>query len=137
MITNADMTIYNVKTNKQTRLPEYFPTEITGVHWYTDQKVQVDEKGLNSADMYKIRIPEGQGISGKRYVPPSEYAAMMDISGVWTIQNGDLFVRGTVADQITKASELLEKYPDTSGKVVSWSDNRFGSQPHWRIGGTR
>lgn len=135
MLTNADITIYNIKNNAVTRLPEYHRTQLTGVHWYTDQKTQVDDKGLHSADAYKIRIPVDLGSGGKRYVTPAEYQALDDASDAWTIQNGDIFVRGLVDDDITKASDILARYPDCSGRVVSWSDNRTGGLPHWRIGG--
>lgn len=135
MITNAEITLYNVKNDPVTRLPVYHRTRITGVHWYTDQKTQVDDKGLHSADIYKIRIPADADTEGKRYVSPSEYATSVDVSGFWTIQNGDIFARGLIDVDIVKASDILAKYPDNSGRVISWSDNRFGSQPHWRIGG--
>lgn len=135
MITNADVTIYNVKVNKVTRLPEYHRTQIQGVHWYTDQKTQVDDKGLHSADIYKIRIPADADTNGKHYVTPAEYVAADDVSGFWTIQNGDIFVCGLNEADIAKASDILSKHPDSAGRVISWSDNRFGSLPHWRIGG--
>ena len=135
MITNTDITIYNVKDNKVTRLPEYHRTQISGVHWYTDQKTQVDDKGLHSADVYKIRIPADADTGGRSYVSSAEYVAADDASVFWTIQNGDIFVKGAVDDEINKASDILAKYPDCSGRVISWSDNRLGSLPHWRIGG--
>lgn len=58
MITNSDMTIYNQKINLETKLTEYMRTQITGSHWYMEQKTSVDDKGLHSKDVYKIRIPE-------------------------------------------------------------------------------
>ena len=58
MITNANITIYNRKTNKETRLDEWKRTVIEGVHYFVENKVTVGEKGLFSADIHKIRIPE-------------------------------------------------------------------------------
>lgn len=135
MITNVDITLYNMRTNKETRLPEYHRTQIRGVHWYTDQKTVVDDKGLHSADIYMIRIPADALSGGKRYAAPAEYTSLSDVTEVWTIQNGDIFVKGLVDIDITKASDILAKYPDCSGRVMSWSDNRRGTLPHWRIGG--
>ena len=135
MITNSDMTIYNQKINPETKLTEYVRTQITGIHWYMEQKTSVDDKGLHSKDIYKIRIPEAAGTGTKRYVTPEQYQAMEDVSGVWTIQNGDVFVKGLVNDSIKKASDIFSKYPECSGRVFSWSDNRFGGLSHWRIGG--
>lgn len=135
MITNADMTIYNQKINPETKLTEYMRTQITGIHWYMEQKTSVDDKGLHSKDVYKIRIPEDAETGTKRYVTPEEYQKMEDASSAWTIQNGDIFVKGLVDDPIKKASDIFRKYPECSGRVFSWSDNRFGGLPHWRIGG--
>ena len=57
MITNADVTIYNKRVDKKTRQTVYVRTVLRDVHWYTDQKVSVCDKGLNSADVIKIRVP--------------------------------------------------------------------------------
>ena len=130
MITNADMTIYNQKINPETKLTEYMRTQITGIHWYMEQKTSVDDKGLHSKDVYKIRIPEDAETGTKRYVTPEQYQAMEDVSGVWTIQNGDVFVKDLVDDSIKKASDIFSKYPECSGRVKSWSDNRFGGLSH-------
>ena len=137
MITNADITIYNTKINPRSRLPEYNKTIIEGIHIYTDQKISVDASGAHSADIYKIRIPVDAFCEGKIYVSPEEYHSMDDISDVWTIQNADIAVIGKVLEDIVKPSDILNKYKDSSFQICSWSDNRFGSLPHWRIGGIR
>lgn len=136
MITNESLTIYNRKMDPVTRQYVYRRTEIPEIHWYTDQKVQMlsDDKGLVSADLYKIRIPEGKQTSN--FIPAHEYAALPygEESRYWTVENGDLFVKGIVEDEITKESDLKKKYY-VYGKVLSYSDNRKGGIPHIRIGG--
>lgn len=136
MITNADITIYNRKFNTETRQCVWSRTVIQGVHWYTDQKVQIlaGDKGLSSADLYKIRIPEESFPPG--YLPPQEYAALPfgEHTKHWTVENGDLFVRRIVPDEIEKESDLAKKHYAV-GKVLSHSDNLFGLNPHIRIGG--
>ena len=74
MITNADVTVYNKRVDKKTRQTVYVRTILRDVHWYTDQKVSVGEKGLNSADVIKIRVPteERQEI----FMEPAEYARL-------------------------------------------------------------
>lgn len=129
MITNADMTIYNKKINPSTGKTEYHRTVICGVHWYTKQKTDVGENGLVSADEYKIRIPLE---SLTRYVLPEEYKAAEDVTDMWTAENGDLFVKGVCDKDIEKLSDLQGL---NHGQVLSYSDNRFGSLPHIRIGG--
>ena len=57
MLTNADITIYNRKFDKKTGFDLWNRTVIRDVHVYVDHKVSVGDTGLNSADVYKIRIP--------------------------------------------------------------------------------
>lgn len=133
MLTNADITIYNHKYNKSTRFDEWNKTIIKGVHFYADNKVSVGGKGLNSADVYKIRIPECAEYD-KQYIPEDEYASADDVSAYWTIQESDVVVHGISEIDINKPADLTERHIRHC-KVVSWSDNRFGGLPHWRIGG--
>lgn len=133
MITNADITIYNQKSNPVTKLTEYVRTQIRNVHWYTDQKTSVDQSGVHSADIYKIRIPE-ESVTDREFLDHSEWKQSEDTDGYWTIQNDDLVVRGLVDDDIRQASDLLNKYPYVA-RVNSFSDNRRGNNPHFRIGG--
>lgn len=133
MITNADITIYNQKINPSTKLTEYIRTQIRNVHWYTDQKTSVDQAGVHSADVYKIRIP-AESVEDIQFIDCSEWRRLEDRIGYWTIQNGDLIVRGLVDDDIKQASDLLKKYPYVA-RVNSFSDNRRGGNPHFRIGG--
>lgn len=133
MITNADITVYNHKYNKDTRLDEWKRTFIRGVHFYVDNKVSVGDGGLNSADVYKIRIPEDAECE-KGYVPEDEYWKIPDITWCWTLQEGDVVVLGLCDIEIEKPSDLKNKHVKYC-KITSWSDNRFGNLPHWRIGG--
>lgn len=135
MITNADLTIYNKRgVDKETARPIYFRTQIKGVNFYTKQEVQTTDKGLASSDLYKIRIPEDADTQGKQYIDADAYGKLTDqeAEGYWTINNGDLFGRGLLND-FEKESEFLKR--QYTGKVLSFSDNRRGGLPHWRIGG--
>lgn len=136
MITNADLTIFNKRRiDKATGRPVYFRTQIKGVSFYTDQKVRItEEAGVISKDMYKIRIPETAGTEGKQYIDAEAYKALTDeeAAGYWTIDNDDLFGKGLLSD-FEKESEFLKR--QYTGKVLSFSDNRRGGLPHWRIGG--
>lgn len=133
MLTNADITIYNQKINPSTKLTEYIRTQIRNVHWYSDQKTSVDQAGVHSADVYKIRIP-AESVEDIQFIDCSEWRRLEDRTGYWTIQNGDMIVKGLVDDDIKQASDLLKKYPYVA-RVNSISDNRRGGNPHFRIGG--
>lgn len=134
MVTNADITIYNRKLDPETRTYVWLRTIISSVWWHTEQKVQITDNGLQSADIHKIRIPKKTFPDG--YLPPEEYARIPLIWAEkhWTVENGDLFVKGIVTDGITKESDLQNKGYQI-GKVLSHSENFFGGNPHIRIGG--
>lgn len=132
MITNTDITLYNHKTNKS-RLDDWQRTVIRGVNFYEDNKVSVGDKGLNSAKICKIRIPEDAECN-KTFLTEDEYIQMDCVSPYWTLQDGDIVVRGVCNIEIEKPSDLKNRHVKYY-KINSWSDNRFGGQPHWRVGG--
>lgn len=133
MLTNADITLYNHHYNKETRLDDWHRTVIHGVRFYVDNKVALGESGLNSADIYKIRIP-GDAECNKEYVSEDEYIGLGNADYYWTLQNGDYIVLGECFLNIEKPSDLKPLHKHYC-KITSWSDNRFGGLPHWRIGG--
>ncbi len=133
MFTNADITIYNHKNDKNSRMDNWQSTVIKGVYFFVDNKVSVGDKGLNSADVYKIRIPEDAECE-RVYIDPESYAEMEDVSRYWTIQEDDIVVRGICSIEIEKPADLKNLHKKYC-KVTSWSDNRFGGLQHWRIGG--
>lgn len=134
MITNADITLYNHYYDKDTRLDKWHRTVIRGVHFYVDHKVSVGDNGVNSADVYKIRIPEDADYQGA-YVSEDEWIALgLNVAGKWTLQSDDLVVLGECDMDIDRPAHLKEAGKRYC-KVTSWSDNRFGGLPHWRIGG--
>lgn len=136
MITNADMTIYNYWYNPKIKEYEYRRTQIQGVHWHTELKVAVSEKGTVSADVYKIRIPKDAEIEdGRTFLAPNLYQKLdkEEVKRHWTVAHDDLFVRGLVELEATSLSSL--KQYSEAGKVRSYSVNDFGFCPHIRIGG--
>ena len=134
MITNADITLYNHYYDKSTRLDKWKKTVIRGVHFYVDHKVSVGDNGVNSADIYKIRIPVDADIQGE-YLSEDEWIARGEnVMGRWTLQSDDIVVLGECDMNIDRPAQLKEAGRRYC-KVTSWSDNRFGGLPHWRIGG--
>ena len=138
MTTNADITVFNKWYNRETRLDEWKRTQIRGVNWYGGQAVSVTDNGLQSADTYIVRIPAASAPQGKQFVLPENYASADSaaLTGLWTLQAGDIAVRGLVADDIAKAADVTGKYSQCF-TVTGWRDNRRGSPAvqHWRIDG--
>lgn len=136
MITNADITIYNYWYNTETKEKEYRRTQIQGVHWYTDQKIAMRDKGVVSGDVYKIRIPDDAvAENGRKFLDTAQYRLLgkEEVDRYWTVDLEDLFVKGLVEDGIVSLSSL--KQYGESGKIISFSVNAYGSNPHIRIGG--
>lgn len=134
MITNADITLYNHYYDKSTRLDKWKKTVIRGVHFYVDHKVSVGDNGLNSADVYKIRIPVDADMQGEYLSEDDWIARGENVMGRWTLQSDDIVVLGECDMNIDRPAQLKEAGRRYC-KVTSWSDNRFGGLPHWRIGG--
>lgn len=100
MITNAEITLYHYDEDEET----WTKNSYCPVHVYTDNLVSVDDTGLSSADVVKIRIPTQQEVP---------------------IHNGDRVVRGV--------STAASPDRDHGFTVISWSDNRRGTAPHYRV----
>ena len=69
-----------------------------------------------------------------QYLPPEEYVKKDNPGYYWTIQIDDRIVLGECDKEIEKPADLAGVRLRHC-KVLSWSDNRFGGLPHWRIGG--
>ena len=132
MITNADVTVYNRISGDSTHYDTWNRTVLHGVHVYVDHKTAVTDNGLKSAEVYKIRIPADIPEAGQ-YLPPDQFACCGGY-GYWTIQNDDQIVLGECQIEIERPADLKAVFHKHC-KVTSWSDNRFGTTPHWRIGG--
>lgn len=138
MLANADITIYNKWYNRAARSDEWHRTQILGVEWYGGQAVTVSDKGLQTADTYTVRIPAASAPSGRAFALPKDWAAASsgNLAQFWTLQAGDIVVRGLVDDDIDKATDVTGKYSECFA-VTGWRDNRRGSPPvqHWRVDG--
>ncbi len=117
MIANDVITIYNRTYNSKARLDEWTRTVVRGVHVHVDHKVTIGEKGLNSANLYKIRIPHDAGVEGELQV-----------------NDGDYIVIGEGPESITAPADL-QKAGIRHCKILSWSDNSDSTQPHIRVEG--
>lgn len=134
MITNAELTIFNAFPDAELKRILYIPHHVAHVWFYVDQKINVSNGGLSSADMYKIRIPYEE-CGG--WIPSNDFRDLAKTEGKWTIQNGDLFIMGKWIgeDKVGGIEDIRKEFSGMIGKVLSHSENFFGSSPHIRIGG--
>jgi hypothetical protein len=138
MLINADITIYNKWYNRATRLDEWKRVQIKGVELYGGRAVTVTDHGLQTANIYTVRIPAASGPSGRAFVLPEDWAGTSSdaLAQFWTLQAGDIVVRGLVNDDITRAADVTGKYSECF-TMTGWRDNRRGSPAvqHWRVDG--
>lgn len=127
---DENITIYNHRYNAATQADTWRRTQIIGVSWYGGRKVTASDNGLVSADTYTVRIPSNV-LGG--FLLPEEYAAMVDVTNKWTVQSGDIVVKGLVDTEITRVSDL-DSIPQKFVAVGCY-DNRRGLLRHIKIEG--
>ena len=131
---NDTITIFNRKVNIEKGWDMYIPTVISGVSWFGDVATNIGDKGLNAANLFKVRIPMDADFGGKTYVDPIQYSEEPIISGMFTIANGDIIVKAAVTDDTLKPAQLKERYPYIT--VLGVTDNRRApNAPHFKVVG--
>ncbi len=148
MITNVDaVTVFNGRTNKATRRKIYIPTVIKGVSYVEGKGSKVADNGVWSDDVqYKIRVPLIAAVQDNReYMRDLNYAKLdnEEAAKYWTIQKGDLVVRGEYAgDSPLLGEDEISAYSKEQGldliRVTEYADDTSGGSlytRHWRIGG--
>ena len=148
MITNEDaVTVFNGRTDKATRRKIYIPTVIRGVSYVEGKGSKVADNGVWSDDVqYKIRVPLIAVVQDNReYMRDLNYAKLdnEEAAKYWTIQKGDLVVRGEYAgDSPLLGEDEISAYAKEQGldliHVTEYADDTSGGSlytRHWRIGG--
>ena len=91
--------------------------------------------GMMEADSASIFIPFARGAN---YLKPIAWQELLSKAGKWTLQIGDVIVRGLVSDEISSSftiTNLKEKYDDTlTISSVDSMDSGSANLQHWRIG---
>ena len=135
---NDVITVFNARVDPGAGGNVWTPTTITGASWYLTDASTVDASkgGLMAANKATIRIPEGANAGGKVYADPIAYRGAEDVSGLWTLQNGDIIVKGSVTGADWTPAKLKAAYADCV-TILGVTDNRRAPNgKHWRITGT-
>ena len=127
------ITVFNSRLNTTTDNDDYIGTVITGVSWFCEIVSTVDE-GLKAANKFTIRIPTNANFGGKVYASPLDYAAAEDVSGLFTLKNGDIIVRGAVTATGLRPAALHKNYEAFTILGVT-DDRRARHEPHWKVVG--
>lgn len=126
MITNSNMTIYNKVGNK------WYQKHIFDVAWQDAKHANISQDGLETADSTKVFIPES---SAAAYIKPVAFKSEEDKSVFFTLQKGDLVVKGIcpfVFTETDREAKLREDYDDVM-MITSIMDNLDGLIPHFEL----
>lgn len=133
-LANETITVFNAKLDTETDLDVYNATVIKGVSWYCEIVSAVDE-GLKAANKFIVRIPLDADFNNKSYASPLEYADAKDVSGLFTLANGDIIVKGAVTGTGLKPKDLHDGYEAFT--ILGVTDNRRAPrEPHWKVVGS-
>lgn len=128
------ITVFNVRYDPDKDRDVYHGTVIYGVSWQRDCVSTVDGSGLKAADKVTVRIPETATIHQKRYISPKAYAKSSSIRDVFTLNAGDIIVRGEAFLKDPLPADLHRNYEAFT--ALSVSDNRRGQYGrHWKVVG--
>jgi hypothetical protein len=130
MITPHDITIYNKYI--ENRAEKWKRSEIREVNWQAAKAVSGLQAGYLQSNSAAIFIPFS---SGTQYVLPKAW--QLNKIG-WTLQEGDVIVKGIVPDEITDVftiTSLRAKYDDVV-VITSIDAMDMGSANvrHWELG---
>jgi hypothetical protein len=133
MIPNCDITIYNKYL--ASRAEVFQRSVIRNVGWQATKAVSGTKAGPLQSNVATIFIPF---VGNTEYLAPKAWQALVSKSANWTLQEGDVVVRGEVADEITGAftiTDLRAKYDDVVS-ITSVDTMDFGSSymHHWEVG---
>lgn len=131
---NDTITVFNAKLDQTLDATVYVPTVIHGVSWYGGEKSTVDANGLKAASQYTIRMPLKADAGGKSYVDPVYWRNSADVAGLYTLNEGDLMVKGAYTDMLTLPAQIKALHGVT---ILAVTDNRRApNAPHWKVVGT-
>lgn len=135
------ITLYYETEDPVTFEPSTHITVLVGVLLDASRAANLNRSGLETADAVNIYIPydvaavDGLTRTGKRYVPPKEYAAATDKSGMWTLDNEHSFVvNGDIVD-IGKDYQYINAAYDDVYRVTKVDNKDFGGLKHFEVGG--
>lgn len=127
------ITVFNARLNEETGYDEYLPSVIRGCSWFCEIASSVDISGLKAANRFTIRIPVDADFSNKSYVAPLDYAGS-DPDAVFTLQQGDIIIRGEETELLTLA-QIQERHGETV-KILGVTDStRRPRGKHWKVVG--
>lgn len=124
------VTIYNKYTVAQEE--RWQRTVLRGVFWDSTKGAQLRKAGVASADGLTLIIPQSV-VPG--YIKPKAWAELADKVGRWTLQSGDIVIKGEVAHEVERSTKELLGYDDLLTITAVDSREYGGDMAHWEVTG--
>ncbi len=125
------VTVYNKYTENGTE--KWQRTVLKGVFWHSIKGAIARKTGVTSVDSLQLIIPMLAKASRAAYSPPKEWAGLADKSGFWTLQSGDIVVKGVITKDIERSSKELQGLDDVL-TITSVDTKDFGGDmAHWEV----
>lgn len=118
LVCDQDITVFYREYDPVQRKDIWHLKQLSGVSWFGGQKVNLSDRGLNTADEYTVRIPEA---ITDGYVAQKDYSGQAD---TWTIQAGSYIALGFINEIPEKIADLTKQ---TAFVVTGVYDNRRGT----------
>lgn len=130
---DATVTIFNKRWDKELDRDVWTRTVVRGASWHGKRAASVSDNGLQAASLYTVRIPARAMPKG--YLHPDVFNAAQEAPDGWTVQSGDIVVKGEVTQDIQAAKDITKKIECFT--VLAIRDNRRGPSAlrHLRIEG--
>lgn len=135
---NETVTVFNRRYDSDLGDDILIPTTITGASWFGTAAEVIDpEHGLKEASKIIIRIPADAKIEGdKTYADPLAWKAAPDVTGLWTLQGGDIIIKGTAEGNDWTQKRLAETFAGFCKVLAVTDDRRAPNAPHFKVVGT-
>lgn len=130
------ITVFNARFDSENDKDTYAPTVIVGASWFCEIASNVDSSGLKAADKFTVRIPSDADFGEKTYMDPVSYAASGDPSKNFTLQSGDIIVKGDASLAVDPRPATLKKAYTDCITILGVTDNRRAPNgKHWKVVG--
>ena len=133
MIPNGHITIYNLYY--VSRAETYQRTVIKNVVWQATKGVNGRSTGVLASNIALVLIPFQRG---DNYLDPKEWQAQTSKTGYWTLQEGDVIVRGELTQEISTLytiSDLKRNYDNVvTITSIDAMDQGSPNVQHWEVG---
>ncbi len=127
---NDTVTVYN--KYKDGAVEKCQRTVLKSVFWNSIKGAVMRKTGVTSADSLQLIIPCNIR-TNRAYKPPKEWARLEDKAEYWTLQSGDIVVKGDMQYEVIKSSSELKEFDDCL--TISSVDHKSfgGSMAHWEV----